>query len=259
MKLLKIYAIASLFLFANVSYAQEDSTTTKTEETTTAPVTNPSSQPVQKVRLGIYGDLGFSYLKPKSNEYESLGVRGSYAYGLVVDVNFTNHYTFSTGVKYASYGGKLKFNDQMKVDTILEDGVMSRKYRVNYIELPILLKLKTNQMGYITPFVQIGLHNGFRLSAFSDDEFSYSSGTKELPPVEGNDIIDETAFYRLSLEFSIGAEYEISQSFAGFAILSFHNGLTNSLTGTNYNWDLSKENNQSAMFKKFALTVGFMF
>ncbi len=259
MKLLKIYAIVSLMLFANASYAQEDSTVTKTAATTTTPVVAPSAQPLQKVRLGIYGDLGFSYLKPKSNEYESMGVRGSYAYGLVVDINFTSHYTFSTGVKYASYGGKLKFNDQMKVDTILEDGIMSRKYRVNYIELPILLKLKTNQMGYITPFVQIGLHNGFRLSAFSDDEFSYSAGTKELPPVEGNDIIDETAFYRLSLEFSIGAEYEISQSFAGFALLSFHNGLTNSLTGTNYNWDLSKENNQSAMFKKFALTVGFMF
>ena len=176
---------------------------------------------------------------------------------LVVDINFTQNYTFSTGVKYTSFGGKLKFNDTLGVNGVTENGVMNRKYRVNYIEIPLALKLKTNQMGYLTPFVQIGLHNGFRLNAYADNEFAYGVGSTVA--TEGNDILDKTSFYRLSLEFSIGTEYEISQSFSGFAMLSFHNGLTNSLNGMNYDWETKSESKESAMFKKFALTVGFMF
>lgn len=247
MKNFKLYIIAAFILMANMSFAQDDSTNTKTNATPPP----SSSNDYQKVRLGIYGDFGFSYLKPKSNLYESMGTRGSYAYGLAVDINFTRNYTFTTGVKFASYGGKLKFNDTLRVDGNLENGVMDRKYRVNYLEIPLSLKMKTNQMGYLTPFVQVGLHNGFRLSADTDDDFNY--GSNSTVSTEGNDNVDGTSFYRLSLEFSLGAEYEISQSFSAFAMLSFHNGLTNSLTDENLN------GKESAMFKKFALTVGFMF
>jgi len=235
---------------ANLTFAQIDSSSTNA---TPPPRT---SQEYQKLRLGIYGDFGFSYLKPKSKSFESKGVRGSYAYGLLVDINFTHNYTFSTGVKYASYGGKMDFNDTVSVDGDRKDGLMLRKYRVNYLEIPLALKMKTNQMGYITPFVQLGLHNGFRLSADNDDEFTFGSSTLTS---EGNDYMNNTSFYRLSLEFSIGAEYEISQSFSAFALLSFHNGLTNSINGSAYDWENETGIKESAMFKKFALTIGFLF
>jgi len=252
MKYTGLYIVIAFLMLSYTSFAQNDTIET-TDKSEVAPSAPQQQQTVQKFRLGIYGDFGFSYLKPKSNEFKSLGTRSSYSYGLVVDNNFTDHYTFSTGIRFSSYGGKLEYEDSLSVVNVMQSGMMARDYRVNYLEIPLALKLKTNQMGYFTPFVYLGLNNGFRLSSYADDEFSVAS-TNDKISTEGTDINDITSFYRLSLEFGIGTEYDISQSFGAFAMLSFQNGLTNSLTG-----DTSKGYKQSAMFKKFALTVGFLF
>jgi len=239
-----ILLIAALFI-ANISVAQNDSNTTSSS--------SMNSNDYQKIRIGIYGDFGFSYLKPKSNDFMSEGIRGSYSYGLVVDNNFTKNYTFSTGIRFSSYGGKLQFKD-----TVPSNGTMMRSYRVNYLEIPLNLKLKTNEMGYFKPFVQVGLNNGFRLSAYSDNEFR-SVGSTSAVVTENNDISSETTFYRLSLEVGIGTEFSISQSLSAFALLSFQNGLTNSMKADHYDYSESRATKESAMFKKFALTVGLLF
>ncbi len=244
MKKINLLLIITALFMGNIVFAQNDSNTTSSPN---------YGDDFQKIRIGIYGDFGLSYLKPKANDYVSDGIRGSYSYGLVVDDNFTRNYTFSTGVRFSSYGGKLMFND-----TIPAQGSTLLKYRVNYLEIPLALKLKTNEMGYFKPFVQIGLNNGFRLSATTDNEFT-ATGASSPTITENVDAVDLTSFYRLSLEFGIGSEFSISQSLSAFAILTFQNGLTNSLTGTNWDWTESKETKNSAMFKKFALTVGLLF
>ena len=244
MKKINLVLIIAAFFVLNTAFAQDDSTMKSTPN---------YGDDYRKIRIGIYGDFGLSYLKPKANDYVSDGIRGSYSYGLVVDYNLTRNYTFSTGVRFSSYGGKLMFND-----TIPAQGSTLLKYRVNYLEIPLALKLKTNDMGYFKPFVQIGLNNGFRLSASTDNEFT-ATGASSPATTENVDAVDLTSFYRLSLEFGIGSEFSISQSLSAFAILTFQNGLTNSLTGTNWDWTESKETKNSAMFKKFALTVGLMF
>jgi len=246
MKYIGLYIVIVFMMLSTVGVAQNDTAETQT-------TVSQSQSTVQKLRIGIYGDIGFSYLKPKSSDFKSLGTRLSYTYGLVVDNNFTDHYTFSTGIRFSSYGGKLEYEDSLSVLGVMQSGMMARKYRVNYLEIPLALKLKTNQMGYFTPFVQVGLNNGFRLSSFSDDDFSVAK-TNDIISSEGNDINDITSFYRLALEFGIGTEYDISQSFGAYAVLTYQNGLTNSLTGST-----SQGYKQSAMFKKFALTVGFLF
>jgi hypothetical protein len=132
---------------------------------------------------------------------------------------------------------------------------VSRKYRFNYIELPLLLKLKTNQMGYFTPFVQLGLRNSFRLSAIADESFIYGGNSHERNDV---DMVDESTFYTLGFTVGLGTEYAISRSFSAFAVLSFDNGLTTALNGENFLDDGTKSK-QTAMLKKFGLTIGFLF
>jgi len=249
MNKISVLLIIAAFFALNTAFAQDDSTMKSSPY---------YGNDFQKIKIGIYGDFGFSYLKPKANDYVSDGIRGSYSYGLVVDNNFTRNYTFSTGVRFSSYGGKLVFNDTIPWQGSTLDGSMLKKYRVNYLEIPLALKLKTNEMGYLKPFVQIGLINGFRLSATTDNEFT-AKGSSSPIITEDVDAVDITSFYRLSLEVGIGTEYAISQSLSAFAILTFQNGLTNNLTGTNYDWTELKETKNSAMFKKFALTVGLMF
>jgi len=246
MKKINIILVVVALFIVNFSFAQNDSNSAN------------SSNDFQKIKIGIYGDFGFSYLKPKSNDYHSDGTRGAYSYGLVIDNNFTKNYTFSTGIRFSSYGGKLSFKDSLKVKSGMEAGVMKRMYRINYLEIPISLKLKTNQMGYFTPFVLVGLNNGFRLSSYSDGEFAIEQSST-IVNTENADINDQTSFYRLSLEFGVGSEYAISQSLSAFAVLTFQNGLTNSLTGSAYSGQNYEKSNNSAMLKKFALTIGLMF
>ncbi|RLD67846.1 MAG: hypothetical protein DRI84_01360 [Bacteroidetes bacterium] len=254
MKTIKYIILILVISITSQTYAQTDSTQIGAQSN--VPVPTPKTE-YQKYRLGVYGDMGLSWLKPKSTEYESQGSRFSYNYGLIVDVNFTENYTFSTGININSLGGKLKYSDSLKVeasDSVATRGVMNRKYQVSYIEIPLFLKLKTNQMGYFTPFVQLGLRNGFRLSSFSDDEFIYDGKTEDNEDV---DIEEETAFYTLSFSVGIGTEYAVSKSFSAYAILSYDNGLTTAINGENYiGTSLTKQN---AMFKKIGLTIGFLF
>jgi hypothetical protein len=250
--------LMTVLVLAGPAYTQKDST--QIGGATTMPET--ADQPTreanyQKVKLGVFGDLGLSWLKPKSDEYTSQGIRFSYNYGLVVDINFTENYTFSTGLNVNSYGGKLDYSDSVIYDENKPGvrGLMSRKYRINYIELPLLLKLKTNQMGYFTPFVQLGLRNSFRLSALADESFIFGGETHER---ENVDMVDESAFYTLGFTVGFGTEYAISRSFSAFAVLSYDNGLTTVLNGENFLDDGTKSK-QTAMFKKFGLTIGFLF
>lgn len=247
MKETKFLILIISILISGFVFGQTDSTVIGAQSNVPEP--KPKSE-FKKFRLGVYGDVGMSWLKPKSKEYESQGSRFSYNYGLIVDVNFTENYTFSTGVSINSFGGKLKYSDTI-TDQRLDTATIIRKYRMNYLEIPLFLKLKTNQMGYFTPFVQLGLRNSFRLSAFADDELFYDAKTVETEDI---DIADETAFYTLSFSVGLGTEYAISNSFSVYAIISYDNGLTSVINTKNY-----IGNEPNAMFKKVGLTIGFLF
>ncbi len=208
------------------------------------------------LRLGILGNMGLSWMVPKTEGYSKGGSRFAYSYGLLVDYNFTKNYTFSSGIGFNSLGGKLSY----KTDTTrtpMEEGDMTRTYRINYLEIPTMLKLKTNQMGYLTYFTQLGLRHNFRLSSFSDDEFTPTG--KATENTENVDMIDHTGFYRLSLNIGIGAEYAISQTFSAFGYIEYDNGLTNSLTGEKTKDDEIISPSESAFIKKFTITLGFLF
>ncbi len=250
-KIILLSLVISVLAISTLS-AQTD-TTKKSSNAVASENFIPKSE-FRTVRLGIYGGLGVSWMKPKTVGYTSEGSRIAYSYGLLVDYNFTENYTFTSGISYSSLGGKLLYNDSAIVtQNLYTQGTTSRSYRINYLEIPTLLKLKTNQMGYFTYFAQIGLRHGFRLNSIGTDEFKFTNGSKE--PVTDINIVDNVSFYRMSFNIGLGAEYAISQTFSAFTFLEFDNGLTNALTNPNK----SKENKEQAFLKKFGLTVGFLF
>ena len=210
------------------------------------------------LRLGITSGMGFAWMKPKTDGYEKNGSTFTYNYGIIIDYNFTKNYTFSSGLSFNQLGGKLHYaNDTSIVGSVPHNGVLERKYQINSLELPTLLKLKTNQMGYLTYFAQIGLKHNFQLSSFADDVVTYGNETKATQDI---DMADNTSFYRISFNAGLGAEYAISQTFSAFAYLEYDNGLSNSLSNEKTNSDgkiISKK--EKAFIKKFAITFGFLF
>ena len=256
MKLTNLFLILSVSLlgFSN-AYSQTDSTkaTTKSVESENY---IPKSE-FRKFRMGIYGGMGWGWMKPKTKDYTKDGSHFAYSYGLITDYNFTENYTLSTGFAISNTGGKLSYSDSLTVSgTTKNMGMVNRKYNISYFEIPILIKMKTNQMGYFTYFAQLGVRNYMRLSSTYDETFAYNdAGNTKTVSSEEIENSDGINFYRMAFSFGIGTEYAISKSFSAFGYLSYDNGLTNVLNNTNSISELE----ENAVIKQFTLTVGFLF
>jgi len=246
-----------LITILGFSNTQAQSDTTKT---TTKSIESDNYVPKSEFRtfrMGIYGSMGFGWMKPKTKEYTKDGSHFAYSYGLITDYNFTENYTLSTGFAISNTGGKLSFKDSQDISNgVIDTGMVNRKYNISYFEIPILIKMKTNQMGYFTYFAQLGIRNYMRLNSTYDETFAYSNnGTTNTISSEEIENSDGINFYRMAFSFGIGTEYAISKSFSAFGYLSYDNGLTNVLNNTNSVSELE----ENAVIKQFTLTAGFLF
>jgi len=252
MKIKLILSVLLIGLFGiSTSYAQSD--TTKSVE---ADNYVPKSE-FRSFRMGIYGGMGFSWMKPITKDYTSDGSIFAYNYGLITDYNFTENYTLSTGFAISSNGGKLSYKDSYNInDTVSVEGMFNRSYTISSFEIPIMIKMKTNQMGYFTYFAQLGVRNYLRLGSTYDETFAYDdNGTTKTIMTEDFENSDEMSFYSMSFSFGLGTEYAISKSFSAFGYISYNNGLINVLDRTN----TYSDNKENAVIKNFTLTVGFLF
>jgi len=256
MKLTNLFLVLSISLLGySNAYSQTDST-----KTTTKSVDSENYVPKSEFRIfrmGIYGGMGFSWMKPKTKDYKSDGSTFSYHYGLITDYNFTENYTLSTGFAISKAGGKLLYSDSSTISGSTKAyGDLSRKYSISYFEIPILIKMKTNQMGYFTYFAQLGVRNYLQLNSTYDETFSYDdAGNRKTITSENYENSDGISFYRMSFSFALGAEYAISKSFSAFGYLSYDNGLTNILDNENLNTGKT----ENAMIRQFTITAGFLF
>jgi hypothetical protein len=129
-----------------------------------------------KVSGGLYINPVISWLKPDSKTVKSDGSRFGFGFGIPIDYNFSKNFAFSTGVSFDNLGGSLEYTDSIQkftspdLDTTFESlpkGTVI-KYRVQYLEIPISLKGKTNEIGYITYFLKAGISPCFRFKAKGD-------------------------------------------------------------------------------------------
>jgi len=235
--------------------AQSDTVKTKTRSVESENYI-PKSE-FRKFRMGIYGGIGWSWMKPKTTDYTSEGSKFAYSYGLITDYNFTENYTLSSGFAISNGGGKLSYSDSSKISgSTYAYGMLNRSYSISYFEIPILIKMKTNQMGYFTYFAQLGIRNYMRLNSTYDETFAYSdNGNTKTIISDDFENSDGINFYRMSFSFGLGAEYAISKTFSAFGYLSYDNGLTNVLNNTNNATGIE----ENAMIRQFTLTAGFLF
>jgi opacity protein-like surface antigen len=214
-----------------------------------------SAQETQKTFvLGLSFSPSIDWLSPSTPNYSSDGVLVRYAYGIDMDFSLAHspNYFIHTGLQLKLTGGRLNFTDKIIVnnDSTVKD--VSRKYKINYIRLPLAFKLKTNQFGRFTFYGLFGLDFDIRAGATADDEY------RKLNPVSSVnkiDINDDVSLLRAGLLVGAGAEYTISGNTKAFAGIHYSNGFTDTFTGSNLNTG-AKEN---ATAKYVELTIGILF
>lgn len=171
--------------------------------------------------FGLKAAPQISWLKPDTDGYKGNGAKIGFAWGFIADFNFTENYSIGTGFNMLFNGGKLTFPAGDA------SGNINREYFLKYVELPLTLKMRTNDIYGTKYFGRIGLGTAFKIGAKKEDEITSNDGVK-TKIAKSN--YDEVAFARESLIVGVGAEHEIVGGPKLGLELTFNNGFTNILT-----------------------------
>lgn len=111
-------------------------------------------------------------------DIKSNGARMGFAYGLIFEYNFTENYTVATGVNHLFTGGKYSvLNVKPESELTLPNsetkplyvGVEYNPIKLQYVQIPLTLRLKTNEIGYIKYFGELGFSGAFSLNSKTDN------------------------------------------------------------------------------------------
>lgn len=221
----------SLLAFGLTPVYAQDTGTTQATEYTVAPI-----QEVRPVRLGFLARPALTWLSAQNPELDSKGVRMGFSFGFMVDFTIAqnNNYAVATGLLInLADGGKLNYRDVRNPSSSesLQQGVTEVSHNYQWLELPLTLKLKTNQIGYMTYYGQLGLQGGVKLSAKQNGDFQFDSGNEDTRLIEQENINDETQLFNAGLLVGLGTEYNISGNTNLVFGITYYRGFTNILKG----------------------------
>jgi len=241
----------------------------------------------KKFKIALHASPALSWMKPADNRIEKGKSTLNFGFGIDVDVMFTENYALGTGFSVFKNGGTLSYMNEIQEDTLSYIvNTNDRKYELQYVEVPITLKLRTNEIGYMTYWGQFGVGLGVNIGAHADQSIAYSFQRKvdttddwedlqensREDVMENEDIKDEIQVFRTSLLMGAGFEYNISGSTSIVVGVVFNNGFSNVLSlkskALEQNADGTPEVNSDnslntfkmkAVSNQISLKVGIMF
>ena len=191
-------------------------------------ILNANAQRNYGFRLGLTAHPTFGMIS--AEEGKSNGTNLGFAYGLMADFNFAEHYSFNTGINITTINGKSTEINAMPYHAVVSSTApiaYDLKYKMQYVEVPMVIKLKTAQIKEMKWFGQFGLSNGFKIKARQD------ASTANGVLAEDRNSSDWTRFYRAGLVIGGGAEFDLDGHTSLMTGISFNNGLTNITTSKN--------------------------
>lgn len=178
-------------------------------------------------RFGLHGNTGMVWMKPDQDSLEFQGTRMGLGYGFIGEMTIANNFSFATGFDVSYVGGKLQkagvYYAYPPNDTLSSNE--NSTYKLQYLDIPLTLKMKTNEINYITYFARIGGSIGIALKAKADREYNVIGSSNSLT-IQDIDLVDEKKFMRTNFLIGAGLEYSLGGTTSALAEISFVNGLT---------------------------------
>ena len=199
--------------------------------------TGGSSIDVRKLRFGAFAAPTISWMKPTANtddqrefNTENNGTITGFMWGLMIDYNFAPNYAIATGLQYNSTGGKVlatAINTTSPANNSVQRADFA--YRVAYVEVPLHLKLRTDDLSGFRLFGQLGLTGGINIGKKADFTVNYTDGNGDDQIATGDDIklkggIGNIAPVLLQLNVGVGTEYAIGEKLSAYVGIFFNNG-----------------------------------
>ncbi len=170
-------------------------------------------------RLGLTAHPTVGWVKPETGKSNSVAL--GFSYGLLADFNFAENYTFATGLTITTLNGKsTEINVPPYHDGSGTQTAYDLKYKLQYIEVPLTVKLKTVKVNELRWYGQFGLSNGFNIGA------KQSAEATGMTKIDNQNISDQINFYRAGLILGAGAEFDVAEHTSITAGLTFNNGFT---------------------------------
>lgn len=170
----------------------------------------------QEARFGFTVSPTFGFANVESSENfenytDATEGKTGIEYGILLDYDFTgeDRYFLHSGLMMHHTGYNLEYKRLVGGDASV---VETADVNVNYLEVPLILKLKSNQIGYMRYFGQFGLNNSFKV------------GEKIKEGTESE--FNEFKSYNAGLNMGGGIEYSFSQQTSAVAGVYYVNGFS---------------------------------
>lgn len=200
------------------------------------------------LHFGLKAAPSLAWLRTDSKGLQSNGSKFGFTYGLITEFKFSDNYSFATGIDVTYRGGKTRTTEESLLNTIVSD----KSITLQYVEIPITLKLKTNEIGYLTYYLQAGLAPGINIRARNDVKSSTqvkTTGVVTTYESTNDDISSSINTLNLSMIIGGGVEYTLSGSTVLLAGIQFNNGFL----------DVDDRTDYKVNSNYLALTIGILF
>lgn len=198
----------------------------------------------QKVDFSIYADPQFSWFSSDLNTIKPNGSVLNIHTGLEMNYKFQENYAFSFGVGINNMGGELLYIDSTftisKGDSIGIASNSNVKYKIQYINIPIGLTLKTEEMGYLTFTFQVGFIPMFSINAnITSPENAY----------DRMDVKESINLFNLNYYVGANVQYRLGGNTALIGGVKWSSGFT----------DVTKHDKANITVRNIALHIGVLF
>ncbi|TCO07676.1 porin family protein [Natronoflexus pectinivorans] len=191
-------------------------------------ITQLSAQHSGDFRFSFVLTPQISWMKSDHQNVDDKGSRAGYNFGVLMDRFFGHNYAFATGLTINTTGGKLSY------DTGEE--VFSQRYNLKYLEVPLGLRLRSEDIRRTNIYGRFGLSPQINIQAQDGN---------------GNSISSEVRFFDLGYHLGGGIEYSVGGRNALMIGLLFNNGFTDITNKSGFN--------DKSILNRFVFEFGFIF
>ena len=169
---------------------------------------------------------GFDWTGSTTGAAQNEGLRTGFGVGVVAEYYFAPNYAIVTGVNVSMNRGHYSFDNGRMVMgadsvSVFETYKVDRMYKATVYEIPLMLKMMTNELGNLPlrAYAQVGAGLGYaqRVKVMDDNAGEYAATNKEYSNL------------RASLKIGAGAQYAIDESTRVYAGLYFSHDFINNI------------------------------
>lgn len=210
-------------------------------------------------RLGIKLAPNFHWMRSDSKELDGDGSGLGYTFGLLTEfpIDERGTYYFSSGLLLNHIGGAFSADFSQEQEGITTSVRSEQDLKLNYLEIPVTLKLRAVSDKPLTFSGQLGVSMGFNLRARSEYTTSTTVAGTTTTVSDQDNVIDDIALLRFGMVVGAIAEYEMN-GVALFGGITFNNAFSNVLDKGAKR--LVDENSKSRLYANYLeITAGVFF